>query len=43
MAIVTVGIDLAKGGFKSEAQRLVNELKLRACENSSRFERTLCL
>ena len=38
---ITVTHKLIPGGFKSEAQRLVNELKLRACENWPRFERTL--
>ena len=34
------GIMHINGGFKSEAQRLVSELKLKACENWPRSERT---
>jgi len=35
-----LSVEFVVGGFKSEAQRLVNELKLRACENWPRSERT---
>ena len=39
--VIFGGRRITLGGFKSEAQRLVNELKLKACENRPRSERTL--